>query len=98
MELGELWKVKDIATLFEEKINPFITNILLLLGLEYHKENIKKYNFDNEQIKIQKQRIRECLLNDIVNKHYKMESGNFTNVMGNVFYKCKINRMWKTAI
>ena len=69
-KLGELWKVKDIATLFEEKINPFITNILLLLGLEYHKENIKKYNFDNEQIKIQKQRIRECLLNDIVNKHY----------------------------
>ena len=42
----------------------------VLLGLEYHKENIKKYNFDNEQIKIQKQRIRECLLNDIVNKHY----------------------------
>lgn len=66
----ELWKVKDIEILFEEKINPFITNILLLLGLEYHKENIKKYNFDNEQIKIQKQRIRECLLNDIVNKHY----------------------------
>ena len=69
-KLGELWEVKDIETLFEEKINPFITNILLLLGLEYHKENIKKYNFDNEQIKIQKQRIRECLLNDIVNKHY----------------------------
>lgn len=69
-KLRELWEVKDIESLFEEKINPFITNILLLLGLEYHKENIKKYNFDNEQIKIQKQRIRECLLNDIVNKHY----------------------------
>ena len=66
----ELWKEKDIEILFEEKINPFITNILLLLGLEYHKENIKKYNFDNEQIKIQKQRIRECLLNDIIYKHY----------------------------
>ena len=69
-KLRELWEVKDIESLFEEKINPFITNILLLLGLEYHKENIKKYNFDNEQIKIQKQRIRECLLNDIINKHY----------------------------
>ena len=40
----ELWKEKDIEILFEEKKNPFITNILLLLGLEYHKENIKKYN------------------------------------------------------
>ena len=38
----ELWKEKDIEILFEEKVNPFITNILLLLGLEYHKENIKK--------------------------------------------------------
>lgn len=37
----ELWKEKDIEILFEEKVNPFITNILLLLGLEYHKENIK---------------------------------------------------------
>ena len=66
----ELWKIKDTRTLFGEKVDPFITNILLLLGLEYYKENIKKYNFDNEQIKIQKQRIRECLLNDIINKHY----------------------------
>ena len=40
-------------------------NKYVLLGLEYHKENIKKYNFDNEQIKIQKQIIRELLLNDI---------------------------------
>ena len=66
----ELWKIKDTRTLFGEKVDPFITNILLLLGLEYYKENMKKYNFDNEQIKIQKQRIRECLLNDIINKHY----------------------------
>ncbi len=43
---------------------------MLLLGYEYHKENIKKYKFDDEQIQIQKQRVRECLLNDIVNKHY----------------------------
>ena len=69
-KVRKLWKEKDIESLFEEKINPFITNILLLLGLEYYKVNIKKYNFDNEQIKIQKQRIRECLLNDIINKNY----------------------------
>ena len=66
----KLWKVKETKSLFGEEINPFTTNILLLLGFEHYKENIKKYNFDKEQIKVQKQRIRECLLNDIINKHY----------------------------
>lgn len=66
----ELWNEKDINILFGQKVNPFITNILLLLGFEYHIKNIKKYDFDDEQIKKQKQRIKECLLNDIVNKHY----------------------------
>lgn len=66
----ELWNKKDINILFGQKVNPFITNILLLLGFEYHIKNIKKYDFDDEQIKKQKQRIKECLLNDIVNKHY----------------------------
>lgn len=66
----ELWKEKDIDLLFGENVNPFITNVLLLSGFEYHEENISKYNFDNEQIKIQKQRVRECLLNDVLNKHY----------------------------
>ncbi len=66
----ELWNEKDINILFGQKVNPFITNILLLLGFEYHIKNIKKYDFDDEQIKKQKQRIKECLLKDIVNKHY----------------------------
>lgn len=66
----ELWNEKDINILFGQKVNPFITNILLLLGFEYHIKTIKKYDFDDEQIKKQNQRIKECLLNDIVNKHY----------------------------
>ena len=66
----ELWNEKDINILFGQKVHPFITNILLLLGFEYHIKTIKKYDFDDEQIKKQKQRIKECLLNDIVNKHY----------------------------
>ena len=70
-KLIELWKEKDINLLFGEKVNPFITNVLLLLGYEYHKENIKKYKFDDEQIQIQKQRVKECLLNDILIKHYE---------------------------
>ena len=67
----ELWEEKNINILFGENVNPFITSVLLLLGFEYHKKNISKYNFDNEQIEIQKQRVKECLLNDILNKHYE---------------------------
>ena len=43
----ELWNEKDINILFGQKVNPFITNILLLLGFEYHIKNIKKYDFDD---------------------------------------------------
>ncbi len=67
----ELWEEKNINILFGENVNPFITSVLLLLGFEYHKKNISKYNFDNEQIEIQKQRVKECLLNDILIKHYE---------------------------
>ena len=49
-KLRELWKIKDTRILFAEEVNPLTTNILLLLGLEYHKENIKKYDFDKEQM------------------------------------------------
>ena len=39
-KLRELWKIKDTRILFAEEVNP----------LEYHKENIKKYDFDKEQM------------------------------------------------
>lgn len=60
----ELWEEKNINILFGENVNPFITSVLLLLGFEYHKKNISKYNFDNEQIEIQKQRVKEFLINN----------------------------------
>ena len=60
----ELWEEKNINILFGQNVNPFITSVLLLLGFEYHKKNISKYNFDNEQIEIQKQRVKEFLINN----------------------------------
>ena len=55
-KLIELWKEKDINLLFGEKVNPFITNVLLLLGYEYHKKISKninlmmnKYKFKNKE-------------------------------------------------
>lgn len=69
-DIKELWNVRDISKLFTENINPFITNIMVLLGHEIHDCNMKKYNFDDEQIQIQKKRIKECFENDLKNRGY----------------------------
>lgn len=69
-EYKKLWKIKNIQELFGQEYPTFITNILLLLGYKVNIENIKKLNFDDKQINIQKQRIKECLENDILYKEY----------------------------
>lgn len=53
-DIRELWNVKDINELFTNNVNPFITNIMIILGYEFHLYNIKKYNLDEQQISIQK--------------------------------------------
>lgn len=65
-----LWQFKNLSDLFGNIKNPFITNILLLSGYEFHKSNIEKYSFDDEQIAIHKKRVKECLLNDIKIRKY----------------------------
>jgi len=49
---------------------PFITNILLLIGYIYHKENMKKLKFTKKDIEIHKKRIKETLTNDIYFRNY----------------------------
>lgn len=70
-DIRELWNVKDINELFINNVNPFITNIMIILGYEFHLYNIKKYNLDEQQISIQKKRVRECFENDLMNRGYK---------------------------
>lgn len=69
-EYRKLWEIKNPKELFGQDYPIFGTNILLLLGYRCHIKNIEKITFDNEQITIQKQRVKECLENDIIYKNY----------------------------
>lgn len=69
-DIRELWNVKNINELFANNVNPFITNVIILLGCEFHIHNIKKYNLDEQQIIIHKKRVKECFENDLINRGY----------------------------
>lgn len=69
-EYRKLWKIKSPKELFKQDYPVFSTNILLLLGYKFHMKNIKKINLDDEQINIQKRRVKECLEKDIICKKY----------------------------
>lgn len=70
-EASKLWNIKNINELFGEENHPYITNVLLLSGYEIHIKNMKKYNFDEAQIKTHKKRVRESFTNDIYIRHYQ---------------------------
>lgn len=57
-----LWKHKNIEDIFRCNIDKYITNILLLSGYKKHIKSIKRFKFDINQQKLQKRRIKECLL------------------------------------
>ena len=70
IEIKELWKLKNANELFKIDIDPFVTNLMILLGYKIHKENMNKLGFDEKQIKIHKKRIKECFENDLKNRGY----------------------------
>ena len=68
---------------------PFVTNILLLLRFENHKENIKKNKFSTNQIYIHKQRVKECLTKDIYDRKY--ENIRISQMLWGVYFiNCKL--------
>lgn len=69
-EIKELWKIKEINELFGNNINSFVTNLMIILGYEIHKNNIIKYKLDINQINIHKKRIKECFENDLLYRKY----------------------------
>ena len=70
-DIRKLWDIRNINELFTDNVNPFITNIMILLGYEFHLYNMKKYNLDDKQISIHKKRVKECFESDLVNRGYK---------------------------
>lgn len=69
-EFRSLWKIKETDALFWENANPFVTNLMILMGYKIHKENMEKLKYETDQISSQKQRIRECFLNDLEKRNY----------------------------
>ena len=66
----ELWKQMNTDELFCPNIDPFVTNLIILLSYKINQEYIKKYNLDNEQIIINKRRIKEAFESDLINRNY----------------------------
>lgn len=69
-EVKKLWNIKNINELFESNVDLFVTNVILLVGYRLHKKNMKKLKFDNEQINIQKRRVKECFESDLTVRKY----------------------------
>ena len=70
-KIKPLWDIYNISELFVDNINPFVTNLMVLLGYNYHKENMEKHNFCECQINIHKKRVKECFESDLINRKYK---------------------------
>lgn len=68
--IEELWQIKDVNELFVNNINPFVTNLMIILGYETHKNNMNKYGFDIKQVEIHKNRVKECFENDLIYRKY----------------------------
>lgn len=68
--IQELWQIKDVNELFANNINSFVTNLMIILGYEFHEKNMNKYKLDMEQVSIHKKRVRECFLNDLIYRKY----------------------------
>lgn len=70
-QLKLLWNESDLSRFLGESYNKFIHNMILLSGYKIHEENMNKYNFDTYQVLAHKNRVRECLTNDIYNRKLK---------------------------
>ncbi len=82
-DLLEMWKIKSIKEIFECD-DLWVTNIMLLMGYKLHLINMKKYMFDEEQTRIHKLRVKECLTNDIWKR--KLEGIRFSQLLWGLYF------------
>lgn len=64
-KIDTLWKRQNMIELFGGQYNPFITNILVLLGCKLHQTNMNNKGYNDEQKALYKKRVKEALVNDI---------------------------------
>ena len=83
-QLELLWNESDLSRFLGESYNKFIHNIILLSGYKIHEENMRKYNFDTYQILAHKNRVKECLTNDIYNR--KLEGIRLSQTLWGIYF------------
>lgn len=83
-QLKLLWNESDLSRFIGESYNKFIHNIILLSGYKIHEENMSKYNFDTYQVLAHKNRVRECLINDIYNR--KLEEIRLSQTLWGIYF------------
>ena len=83
-QLELLWKESDLNKFLGEYYNKFIHNMILLSGYKIHEENMSKYNFDTYQVLVHKNRVRECLTNDIYNR--KLEEIRLSQLVWGIYF------------
>jgi len=79
-----LWKESNLNKFLGEFYNKFIHNMILLSGYKIHEENMNKYNFDTYQVLVHKNRVRECLINDIYNR--KLEGIRLSQTLWGLYF------------
>lgn len=83
-QLKLLWNESDLSRFLRESYNKFIHNIILLSGYKIHEENMSKCNFDTYQVLAHKNRVRECLTNDIYNR--KLEGIRLSQTLWGIYF------------
>lgn len=64
-DMSSLWEYKRIQEIVDLNYS-MVSCIILLMGYKIHQRTILKLSFDDDQIKIHKKRVKECLMNDII--------------------------------
>lgn len=82
-DLSDMWKIKNINQVFKCD-DLWVTNIILLMGFKLHLLNMKRYKFDEDQIRIHKMRVKECLTNDI--KMRKLDGIRFSQMLWGLYF------------
>lgn len=79
-----IWSWKSTMKVFKNNGSYMIPVVALLCGYQFHIENMKQRNFDDEQIEIQKYNIRLTCTNDSI--QYKINGIRFSQMIWGSFF------------
>lgn len=82
-DMSDMWKIKKVNEIIKCE-DMWITNIMLLVGYKLHELHMKKYHFDEEQIRIHRSRVKECLTSDIYNRG--LDGIRFSQLLWGIYF------------